>query len=257
MSEGGKTMMALVVLGLAGVGAYSSGQYVLSAIRSFENEPPPVAKKISPVKPKNFSASKSSPIAIAYIDSAEQEYTFFETLSDSSMTKFTGLEGRVVSKASAQPRKDVPPSTRVRKKTIALSESVSSDKSHHAPVQTEKTVRFENVPPAVALEPHSSRMAKTGHKADLADGSPVYAVQVSSFKDMKRAENLKNKLVGKGYDAFRKAWELTDGSLEVRHRVYLGKYRNRSEANFAASNAHRKESLQTMIVPLFSGAGLR
>ena len=249
--------MALMVLGLAGMGAYSSGQSILSAIRSFENEPTPVAKKISPVKPKNFSASKSAPIAIATTDSAEQEYTFFETLTDSSMKKFTGLEGTVLSKASVLPNEDTPPSSKFRKKTIVPSETASANAKQLVSVHNEKILRVKKATAAVAPEHHSLRMAKTGHKADSADGSPVYAVQVSSFKDLKRAENLKNKLVNKGYDAFRKAWELTDGSLEVRHRVYLGKYSNRSEANFAASNAHRRESLQTMIVPLFSGAGLR
>ena len=55
MSETGKTLTALLVLVLAGVGAYSSGKWVLDTVRDIGERPEPVAKKRAPVKPERSS----------------------------------------------------------------------------------------------------------------------------------------------------------------------------------------------------------
>jgi len=238
MTETGKTLTALLVLALAGVGAYSSGKWVLDTVRAIGERPEPVAKKRAPVKPENLGTQSDA--ATREEEAAPVErFTFFETLGDSSMTKIAGLEGRILSKeevASPGPtRKRAAEAAPVRLRPAVVAEE-RAEAPKRREVRTAPEPRREEF--ALATLRRSPR--------EEADG-PLYAVQVSSFRDSDRARHLEEKLKERGYEAF----QLAAGTAsEVHHRVYLGKYADRQSADMAARKARLQEALGGMVITL-------
>ncbi len=239
MSETGKTLTALLVLVLAGVGAYSSGKWVLDTVRAIGERPEPVAKKRAPVKPENLVAESD---AATWEEEAApvERFTFFETLGDSSMTKIAGLEGRILSKeemvSPGPTRKRVAEATPVRlRPAVVAGERVDTEPPKRPELKTAPEPREEL---ALATPRRLPR-----EEADV----PLYAVQVSSFRDSDRASHLEEKLKEMGYEAF----QLAAGSAsEVHHRVYLGKYADRQSADMAARKVRMQEALGGMVITL-------
>ncbi len=243
MSETGKTLTALLVLALAGVGAYSSGKWVLDTVRAIGERPEPVAKKRAPVKPENLVTE--SGLTTWEEDAAPRErFTFFETLGDSSMTKIAGLEGRILSKEEvASPG---PTRKQAARAAPVHSPLAVAEERPHAEAEPPKRPEVKTAPGpeeefALALP------ARRSPREDADDAGPLYAVQVSSFRDSDRARHLEEKLKEMGYEAF----QLAAGSAsEVHHRVYLGKYADRQSADMAARKVRMQEALGGMVITL-------
>ncbi|UCD11894.1 MAG: SPOR domain-containing protein [Nitrospinaceae bacterium] len=230
MNETGKTLTALFILGLAGVGAYSSGKWVLDAFNKLGEKPPNVVKKQSPVKPQGLNTPRADAPEEEF---AAERYTFFETLGDSSMTKIAGLEGRILSKEEVAGRPEVPLAA-PRPVVKAVIDRPEKPRKTPAAQRVESREEIARAVPAAA---------KPGREDD-----PLYAVQVSSFRDSDRARRLEDKLKHMGYEAFQLAAGGGEGG--VRHRVYLGKYNDRRSADHAARQVRMKAALGGMVITL-------
>jgi cell division septation protein DedD len=76
---------------------------------------------------------------------------------------------------------------------------------------------------------------------------PRFAVQVSSFRDVKMASVLKKKLQEKGFDAYLMEIELPNHG-GVWHRVFLGQYVDEALARKAAERARQEHKLNAVVV---------
>jgi len=138
------------------------------------------------------------------------EFTFFETLEDKTMTKYVGLNGEML--------------------PVSLPER---------PVRSHSKI----VEPA-KLEPNENVKAIEGKKPPML---PRFAVQVSSFRDVKMASALKMKLQKKGFDAYLMEIELPNDGGKW-HRVFLGQYVDEALARKAAERARQEYKINAAVI---------
>ena len=175
---------------------------------------PAVSKKVSVVKPK-FLINKAEALK-----PVSHQYTFFETLNDKTMTKYVGLHGEMLPVSS--PAKPV---------SLFKEKNISS----------------------LVVEP-----AKSGQKSKILNNfqkekqiSPStlhrFFVQVSSFRNQKKAGALKTKLQEKGFDSFLIETELSNNKGKW-YRVFLGKYSDEELASKDAERARKEFRLNAVVV---------
>ena len=175
---------------------------------------PAVSKKISAVKPK-FLINKAEALK-----PVSHQFTFFETLNDKTMTKYVGLHGEMLPVSS--PAKPV---------SLFKEKNISS----------------------LVVEP-----AKSGQKSKILNNfqkekqiSPStlhrFFVQVSSFRNQKKAGALKTKLQEKGFDSFLIETELSNNKGKW-YRVFLGKYSDEELASKDAERARKEFRLNAVVV---------
>jgi hypothetical protein len=140
------------------------------------------------------------------------QFTFFETLKDKTMTKYVGLHGEML--PVSLPTKPVRPHSKIIKP---------------AKLETKKNIK------AIVAEEKKPSML------------PRFAVQVSSFRDVKMASVLKKKLQANGFDAYLMEIELPNHG-GVWHRVFLGQYVNETLAQKAAERARQEHKLNAVVV---------
>ena len=163
---------------------------------------PAVSKKVSAVKPK-FLINKAEALK-----PVSHQFTFFETLNDKTMTKYVGLHGEMLPVSS--PAKPVSLFKEKNISSLVVEPAKSDQKS-----KTLNIVRKEKQPSPSTL-----------HR---------FFVQVSSFRNQKKAGALKTKLQEKGFDSFLIETELPNNKGKW-YRVFLGKY---SDEELAAKDAER------------------
>ena len=175
---------------------------------------PAVSKKVSAVKPK-FLINKAEALK-----PVSHQFTFFETLNDKTMTKYVGLHGEMLPVSS--PAKPV---------SLFKEKNISS----------------------LVVEP-----AKSGQKSKILNNfqkekqiSPStlhrFFVQVSSFRNQKKAGALKTKLQEKGFDSFLIETELSNNKGKW-YRVFLGKYSDEELASKDAERARKEFRLNAVVV---------
>ena len=140
------------------------------------------------------------------------QFTFFETLKDKTMTKYVGLHGEM----------------------LPVSLPARSVRSHSKIIEPAKLEPKKNIKTIVAEEKKTSTL-------------PRFAVQVSSFRDVKMASVLKKKLKEKGFDAYLMEIELPNHG-GVWHRVFLGQYVDEALAKKAAERARQEHKLNAVVV---------
>jgi hypothetical protein len=140
------------------------------------------------------------------------EFTFFETLKDKTMTKYVGLHGEM----------------------LPVSLPARSVRSHSKIIEPAKLKPKKNIKTIVAEEKKPSIL-------------PRFAVQVSSFRDVKMASVLKKKLQEKGFDAYLMEIELPNHG-GIWHRVFLGQYVDEALARKAAERARLEHKLNAVVV---------
>ena len=161
---------------------------------------PAVIKKISAVKPK-FLINKAEALK-----PVSHQFTFFETLNDKTMTKYVGLHGEMLPlSAPAKP--------------VSLFEEKNTSSLVVKPLKSDL----------------KSKTFKIVKKEKQPSPSHRFFVQVSSFRNQKKAGALKTKLQEKGFDSFLIEMELSDHKGKW-YRVFLGKY---SDKDLAAKDAER------------------
>ena len=199
-----RLLLVMIFLVASAVGLHFSGINLLNGFQKKEAS----AKKLRAVKPK-FIRDK-----VAKAASDKPIYTFFETLNDPTMTRYVGLNGKLLpTKIAATPL--IPP--------------------------VEKQVESE---PLAKPEIKHDRNIRTPTEIG---GRPRYAVQVSSFRDAGRAGALKMHLQEKGFDAFLMQAELADHA-GTWHRVFLGRYADEEKAQEAARMARSLYNLNAVVV---------
>ncbi|MBC8284564.1 MAG: SPOR domain-containing protein [Nitrospinae bacterium] len=173
-------------------------------------EQSPIAKKISAVKPKSLinKAEALKPVS--------PQFTFFETLSDKTLTKYVGLQGEML--PVSLPAKPILNIQEKRPVRTVIEPKVKA--------KVEETVQKEKKP-----EPSLSK----------------FAVQVSSFRDEKRAGALKIDLQKKGFDAFLMEAELPNHGGKW-FRVFLGRYSDEDRARKDAERARQEHKLNAVVV---------
>ena len=171
----------------------------------------PVSKKISAVKPKSL-INKSEDLT-----PVSPQFTFFETLKDKTMTKYVGLHGEVLPfplPLSTQPL------------NLKEKKSVKTPIAQSVKAPVEEDVKLENKPQPSVF---------------------TFAVQVSSFRDEKKAGILKTDLQIKGFDAFLMEAELPNHGGKW-YRVFLGRYSDEVLARKDAELARKEHKLNSVIV---------
>jgi hypothetical protein len=138
------------------------------------------------------------------------QFTFFETLEDKTMTKYVGLHGEML--------------------PVSLPERPV--RSHNKIVEPTKLELKKNVK---AIEEKKPPML------------PRFAVQVSSFRDVKMASALKMKLQKKGFDAYLMEIEFPNHGGKW-HRVFLGQYVDEAVARKAAERARQEYKLNAAVI---------
>ncbi|MBI4384267.1 MAG: SPOR domain-containing protein [Nitrospinae bacterium] len=230
-----KLFLTLLVLGGAGAAVYMGGKKDVSFFHALGEPKKAVAeKKVSPVKPK--AAPKGGPGSSGGENSPKEfDYTFFETLNDPSMTKMVGLDNRLRSLPSSSPEKPRDSAAPAKENKTTSVVGADGGKGHAAPIPKPATT-VSAPTPAASSAPSPS-----------AEGD--YAVQVSSFRDLVRAQGLQARLQRKGYPAFLLTAELpAKGGLL--YRVFLGKYPGPEKANDIAQKVKRDERLEAVVVLL-------
>lgn len=138
------------------------------------------------------------------------QFTFFETLKDETMTKYVGLHGEMLP-------------------------------TSHPPVRS-----HNKITEPIKVEPKKkvSTIVSEEKKPLLV---PRFAVQVSSFRDVKMAKALKMKLEDKGFGAYLTEIELPNHGGKW-HRVFLGQYIDEDLARKAAERARQEHKLNAVVV---------
>ncbi|MEK9629149.1 MAG: SPOR domain-containing protein [Nitrospinota bacterium] len=168
-----------------------------------------VTKKVRAVKPKSLinKADALKPVS--------NQFTFFETLEDKTMTKYVGLHGEILPVSlPAQP----------------FQEKIKLSKKPEKPKLKTKT-------------PDIQKEEKPSSKAS----SPRFAVQVSSFRNEKMAGALKLKLQKIGFDAFLMETELPNHGGKW-YRVFLGRYSDEGLARKEAERVRQEYKLNAVVV---------
>ena len=169
----------------------------------------PVRKKISAVKPK-FLVNKAEDLK-----PVSPQFTFFETLEDKTLTKYVGLHGEVL--------------------PLSL---------------PDKPIIFkEKKPVKINIQPNVTRPVEEKIKIQKKPEVKVskFALQVSSFRDEKKAGLLKTDLQKKGFDAFLRVAELPNHGGKW-YRVFLGQYSDQDLARKDSERARREHKLNSVII---------
>ena len=177
----------------------------------------PFKKEIS-VKPKNIKKK------LALVDPSSpntNEFTFFDTLDDSSMSKFINLNGIVVS-----------PKINSDNKTSYLE---SKPNNSFNTIDSLKPINALNL---IALKNEFRKEGKS-----LLSG---YVLQVGSFKSFESASLFKNQLTDKGYPAFIHQAS-TSGESEGWHRVIIGRFAEKETAMRLSLMIKKIEKLKPII----------
>ena len=209
-----RPLLVMIFLVASAVGLHFSGINLLGGFQKKEAS----VKKLRAVKPK-FIRDK-----VAQVASDKQVYTFFETLNDPTMTRYVGLNGKLL------------PAVLPLERTVIV---------------PAKSTATSSIPPVAKTE-QSEPLAEPEIKHDLdirteIEGRPRYAVQVSSFRDAGRAGALKMRLQEKGFDAFLMQAELADHA-GTWHRVFLGRYADEKKAQEAARMVRSQYKLNAVVV---------
>lgn len=171
---------------------------------------PPISKKVSAVKPKSLINKAKAPKPVS------PKFTFFETLEDRTMTKYVGLHGEML--PVSLPVKPVQTFQEKKSFKVVIEQGKKPE--------IEKSIQKENKP---------------------GPSLPEFAVQVSSFRDEKRADSLKINLRKKGFDAFIMEAELPNHGGKW-YRVFLGRYRDKDSARKEAERARREHKINAVVV---------
>jgi cell division septation protein DedD len=114
------------------------------------------------------------------------------------------------------------------------------------PRRAERTPPVER--PAPAELPAASTEPGAGREAAEAPGSgagKAWTVQVSSFRSRSLADELRSRLASKGFDAYLMSVSTEDG--RVRHRVRVGGFATRAEAEHVAGELRTERNLNPFV----------
>ncbi|OGW15285.1 MAG: hypothetical protein A3K09_00050, partial [Nitrospinae bacterium RIFCSPLOWO2_12_FULL_47_7] len=194
-----------------------------------------------------------------------KDYTFFETLNDSEMKKIVGLNNKV----QDEPR--IPPphleNKEIKKEVKPESAQAATPPQHSdprsaspAPVRSEENKTQKQPALTGALNENTKKQGAEmkaqslikPHVSEVVaekDDDKTYTVQISSFKELARAQGLQSQLQKKGYPAYLLTVD-SSGQGGLVYRVFLGKYIGQNKAKEAANKVKREDKVNAVVVLL-------
>ncbi len=248
---------------------------------NFEVQQVPKVKNIA--KPKSFYSNRETFKESA--GTQHEPLSFFTVLNDPSLVKMVGLNGEIIkkydsspapvmrapSKKKIQPKISTPVAPVVPVKTEKIKLNIPapviiSPKPQKAEVKVRQRPsnpvrKLLNGFPVLNELPTIPAHGSTGSNATRVVSQPVisagadpssskivsYVVQVSSFRQLQRAEEQRGALGKKGYASFIGKTELPDNK-GTWYRVYIGRYFNHAGAEMAAERFYREENRKAMVI---------
>ena len=215
MKSSTKTISFLLVFSFIGTGIYFSAMKTNEFFRPREST---ALGKAIPVKPKNLRGRKKQEAPV----SREEGLTFFDTLGDPAMNKLVDLDGNIVELR-------IEPGDRSGALPLASAAKAELVTSVQEPVVEKKSTTTSQVVP---------------HEKPIDAG---FRVQVGSFRQLKRAKVLEEKLKGRGYPVY-VAEAKNPVAEEIWYRVFVGLYKDKQLALGMAFQIKEQEHLNGVVV---------
>ena len=216
MKSPAKFFSTLLIFILTAVGLFFSPTISFNFFSDKENIS---LKKIISSKPKNM---KDKQALVESGISTPEDFTFFDTLDDPAMKKYLALNGSIVSLKDENyyksndliPRVNGSPASKV---TQPVSENISISDARKLKGQKQ-------------TEPSTAG----------------FVLQVGSFQEFQRADDLKNKLINGDYSVFISSiWAEEKG--KSLHRVFVGTFLKKIDAEKAAFEIKESEKIESLI----------
>ena len=176
-------------------------------------------QKIISSKPKNM---KDRQALVESGISTPEDFTFFDTLDDPAMKKYLSLNGSIVSLEDENYYKSNDLNPRVHGSPAS---KVTQPVSGNIPISGARKIKGQN-------QTESSTQG--------------FVVQVGSFQEFQRADDLKNKLINSDYSVFI-ASILEEEMGQTLHRVYVGTFLNKIDAEKAAVEIKESEKIESLV----------
>ena len=273
-----KSIIIFILSCTVGAGYILGGSEPGDSFPLFDTEVHQRPKKITAVKPKSFYSKRRT--ASDKNGFASEQFSFFPVLSDPSLSKIVGLNGDIIEKFDSSPivakpvrfeekvpRKISPQvqPVRIEKAIIKIPvpaiqqaklEKIEVERKKIEkpkfkipapkilPSRRQQTVRVE--PKKVEIRQEPDNWLKKVEALSFPE-IVSFVVQVSAFRQVGQADNLKAYLETKGYPAFIGKTEI-QGSGGAWYRVYIGRYFNHAGAQMAADSFYRKENHKAVVV---------
>jgi len=175
--------------------------------------------KIISSKPKNI---KDKQVLVESGKSTPEEFTFFNTLDDPAMKKYLALNGNIVS---------------------------LKDENYYK--SNDLTPRVNGSPASKVTQPVSGNFSISGARKlkgqnQSEPSTSGFVLQVGSFQEFQRADDLKNKLINSGYSVFiSSTW--VEENRKALHRVYVGTFLKKKDAEKAAVEIKESEKIESLV----------
>ena len=154
--------------------------------------------------------------------STPEDFTFFDTLDDPAMKKYLALNGSIVS------LKD---------------ENYYKSNDFHP--------RVNGSPASKVTRPVSGNISISGARKltgqkQTEPSTAGFVLQVGSFQEFQRADDLKNKLINGDYSVFISSTWVEEKGQSL-HRVFVGTFLKKIDAEKAATELKKIEKIESLI----------
>ena len=216
MKSPAKFFSTFIIIILAVVGLFFSSTISFNFFSDKENI---FLKKIISSKPKNM---KDKQALVESGISTPEDFTFFDTLDDPAMKKYLALNGSIV--------------------------SLKDENSYKS---NDLTPSVNGSPASKVTQPFSVNISISGAKIikglnQTEPSTQGFVVQVGSFQEFQRADDLKNKLINSDYPVFiSSTW--VEEKRKALHRVFVGTFLKKIDAEKAATEIKKTEKIESLI----------
>ena len=216
MKSPAKFISTVIIFILAVVGLFFSST---KSFNFFIDKKNISLQKIISSKPKNM---KDKQALVEPGITTPEDFTFFNTLDDPAMKKYLALNGSIVSLKDENYYKSNDLSPRV---------NGSSASKVTRPVSGNISI---------------SDARKLNGQSQTEPSTPRFVLQVGSFQEFQRADNLKNKLINIDYSVFISSIWVEEKGQSL-HRVFVGTFLKKIDAEKAAVGIKESEKIESLI----------
>ena len=216
MKSPAKFFSTFIVFILAVVGLFFSSTI---AFDFFSDKEIVFLKKIISSKPKNM---KDKQALVESGISTPEDFTFFDTLDDPAMKKYLALNGSIVSLKDENYYKSNDLNPRVNGSPAS---KVTQQVSGNIPISGAGKIKGQN---------------------QTEQSTQGFVVQVGSFQEFQRADDLKNKLINSDYSVFISSSWVKEKRKGL-HRVFVGTFLTKIDAEKAAIEIKESEKIESLV----------
>ena len=216
MKSPAKFFSTLLIFVLGIVGLFFSSPKSLDFFLDKENIS---LEKIISSKPKNM---KDKQALVESGISSPEAFTFFDTLDDPAMKKYLALNGKIFS---------------------------LEDENYYK--SNDLNPRVNGSPALKSTQPISGNISISGARKlkgqnQTEPSTSGFVLQVGSFKEFQRANDLKNKLINVDYSVFISSTWVEEKEQSL-HRVFVGTFLKKIDAEKAAVGIKESEKIEPLI----------